>query len=149
MWNAKQSIVLSKICVIASIAVLLLFLLIAPWTVKWLLSYSLVARQANTNLFLATIYCGGIFLFFMLYSLYVLLFNIEKKKVFINNNILYLRRISWCCFAGGVIALTSSLYFFSWIFIAIAAGFVGLIVRVVKNVIEEAVVLKEENDFTI
>ena len=30
-----------------------------------------------------------------------------------------------------------------------AAGFLGLVLRVVKNVIEEAVALKAENDFTI
>ena len=29
------------------------------------------------------------------------------------------------------------------------AGFLGLVLRVVKNVIEEAVALKAENDFTI
>ena len=32
---------------------------------------------------------------------------------------------------------------------AFAAAFFGLILRVVKNVIEQAVILKNENDFTI
>ena len=32
---------------------------------------------------------------------------------------------------------------------AFVAGFLGLVLRVVKNVIEEAVALKAENDFTI
>ena len=40
---------------------------------------------------------------------------------------------------------------FSLIFllVAAAAAFVGLILRVVKNVFEQAVTLKDENDFTI
>ena len=33
--------------------------------------------------------------------------------------------------------------------VGLAAAFVGLIVRVVKNVIAQAVHLKEENDYTI
>ena len=33
--------------------------------------------------------------------------------------------------------------------LAFVAGFLGLVLRVVKNVIEEAVALKAENDFTI
>jgi hypothetical protein len=33
--------------------------------------------------------------------------------------------------------------------VVVAAGFIGLILRVVKNVIEEAVILKSENDLTI
>ena len=33
--------------------------------------------------------------------------------------------------------------------VVIAAAFFGLILRVIKNVFEQAIVIKEENDFTI
>ena len=36
-----------------------------------------------------------------------------------------------------------------FLFIMVAAAFMGLILRVVKNVIESAVLIKEENDYTV
>ena len=47
------------------------------------------------------------------------------------------------------ILLVSGFYYILFVIGAVAAGFFGLILRVVKNVIEQAVILKNENDFTI
>ena len=38
---------------------------------------------------------------------------------------------------------------FSLVFLAVAAAFMGLIVRVVKNVVAQAVELKDEADYTV
>ena len=51
--------------------------------------------------------------------------------------------------AGGGLCLLSMFYYPPFGVIAFAAVFVGMIVRVVKNVMAEAVALKEEADFTI
>ncbi|NLB53899.1 MAG: DUF2975 domain-containing protein, partial [Syntrophomonadaceae bacterium] len=59
------------------------------------------------------------------------------------------RRISWSCFLGAVIALVSVFYYNSWLFVAVAAAFMGLIVRVLKNVFAQAVELKNESDYTV
>ena len=48
-----------------------------------------------------------------------------------------------------MICVVSCAYYIPFFFVAIAAGFVGLIVRVIKNVFAEAIALKDENDFTI
>jgi len=42
-----------------------------------------------------------------------------------------------------------SLWRFEFLFPAFFAMFLGLIIRVLKNVLEKAVELKSENDFTI
>ena len=52
-------------------------------------------------------------------------------------------------FCGAIISLISTFYYFPWIFIAVAAAFMGLIVRVVKNVVAQAVELKNESELTI
>ena len=78
-----------------------------------------------------------------------ILFNVRKNVVFDRVNVKYCRFISWCCFA--VCAFFFALGFFipfSFV-IAFAAGFIGLVVRVVKNLFNEAVDIKEENDLTV
>jgi FtsH-binding integral membrane protein len=85
-----------------------------------------------------------------LFFLNRLLANIKKDAVFTEENVQALRAISWCCFAEAFILTATALYF-APILLAFAAGvaFFGLILRVVKNVINAAVALKAENDFTI
>jgi hypothetical protein len=79
-----------------------------------------------------------------------LLSNITKGKVFAEENVKALRAISWCCFAEAFILAIAALYFAPILFaVAIVTAFFGLILRVVKNVIDAAVALKAENDFTI
>jgi len=78
-----------------------------------------------------------------------LLSNIRHDKVFIPANVKILRLISYCCFAVSVIFIYFSfIRAFAWL-VVIAAAFFGLILRVIKNVFEQAIILKEENDFTI
>ena len=78
-----------------------------------------------------------------------LLSNIRHDKVFTPANVKILRLISYCCFAVSVIFIYFSFIRpFAWL-VVIAAAFFGLILRVIKNVFEQAIILKEENDFTI
>ena len=75
-----------------------------------------------------------------------LLSNIRHDKVFIPANV---KILSYCCFAVSVIFIYFSFIRpFAWL-VVIAAAFFGLILRVIKNVFEQAIVIKEENDFTI
>lgn len=149
MWNEKRSLVLSKVCTVLCMAGLLAALTGGPWLVRWLTEFSANAREGQIGLFLATLYSGGAAAAVLLVSLYRLLHNIGRGDVFTGQNVSLLRCISWCCFIGGGICLASALYYLPWGLVALAAGFVGLVVRVVKNVIAEAILLKEENDYTI
>ena len=75
--------------------------------------------------------------------------NITKEKVFVSDNVTFLRIISWCCFGAAIVTVVASFEYFPVIVISIAAAFVGLILRVVKNVMQSAVEIREENDLTI
>lgn len=87
-----------------------------------------------------------------------LLMNIKKDIVFDKKNVKLLRIISWSCFYAAavcVIAFVLVWLTFSYgvgiglILLTAGAGFMGLVVRVVKNVFEAAIEIKDENDLTI
>ena len=83
-----------------------------------------------------------------------LLGRVRAAQVFTPSAVALLRGISWCCFAECLILATvGTLLFapFAPIITAVAAvaAFLGIVLRVVKNVIEEATAIKSENDFTI
>ena len=78
-----------------------------------------------------------------------LLLLVKKHLVFTDKAVSCLRTISWCCFIEAGLLCLGIVYFRLLPVLAFVAGFLGLVLRVVKNVIEEAVALKAENDFTI
>jgi len=149
MWNDSKSLVLSKVCVVLFMALLLACAVLAPRLVDSLLSMSVQARMAGNTPFLVTIYTGCVPAAALLAYLYILLHRIDTGRVFVKENAACLRHISWCCFAGTAICLVSSLYYVPWFAIAVAAAFMGLIVRVVKNIIAKAISLQDDADLTI
>lgn len=149
MWNDEKSISLSKICVLVFALMLIFAVLSAPWLVRRLMDFSRAGLMGKEVFFLVTIYSGSVPAAILLFSLYRLLHRIELGQVFIAINVEYLRRISWSCFSGAIICFASTTYYFPWVFVAIAAAFMGLIVRVIKNVIAQAVELKNESELTI
>lgn len=149
MWNHRRSMLLSKLFVLLFMGGLLAVLLTAPFLVSWLARFSINIHVADKLLFLLTLYTGGAVAAVLLVCLYKLLHQIGLGELFTRTNVSLMRLISWCCFVGVGIALLSGLYYMPWLVVAVAAAFMGLIVRVVKNLVDEAVLLKEENDFTI
>ena len=78
-----------------------------------------------------------------------LLVNMRGGRVFDNDNTSYMRRTSWSCIAVAAVCLASGCYYTPFILVAVAAGFMGLIVRIVKNSFEQAIAMKNELDLTI
>ena len=74
---------------------------------------------------------------------------VEQGDVFTDGSVSCLRGVSWCCIAAGVLFALLGLYFPLALAVAFVAVFVGLCLRVVKNVLREAVVIKSENDLTV
>lgn len=147
MWNDNKSILLSRICVLVFMALLVLTAVFAPWLVDSSIENTDVSGMKI--FFLITIYTGCVPSALLLSSLFSVLRRIGKGEVFIQKNVESLRHISWYCFFGAIISFISVLYYLPWIFVAVAAAFVGLIVRIVKNVFASAVSLQDDADFTI
>ena len=99
---------------------------------SWYFGFPRVGTESE-RYFLATVYAGSGPAAFLLWYLLQLLHRIGRSEVFVPANVRGLRRISWCCFAGAGICLLSVLYYPTWALVAVAAAFMGLIVRVVKT----------------
>ena len=149
MWNGEKSIALSKVSILLFLLLLAAAAISAPWLTCWFVDFSQAGLQGMAAYFMATIYGGFLPAAYLLYSLLALLRRIELGQVFVPQNAELLRRISWSCFLGAVIALISAFYYYPWFFIAVSAAFMGLIVRILKNVFAQAVQLKEEADYIV
>jgi len=147
MWNDKKSIILSKICVVLFMVLLAALAVCAPWVVRVMFAYA--AFPGYVACFLVTVYTGCIPAGLLLVSLFRLLLRIGRGEIFIQKNVDALRLISWCCFAGAVVSAASAVYYISWVMVAVAAAFMALIVRVVKNCFARAVSLQDDADYTI
>ena len=145
--NRDQSILLSQILVVV-FGVLLLALDFFAYR----LSYHLL-HDPRENVFLTVaIYVGSAFGWICLWNLWRLLANIRRGEVFVNGNVRLMRVVSWCCFAAALVSAICAVYplpGIPFIVLAVAEGFMGLIVRIVKNAFEEAVAMKDELDLTV
>ena len=155
MWNKEKSSTLSLAVCFFFTALLTAGLFFGPWAIKmWFQLYrgwedgSEGLRQL-VKTFNFCFYPSAPFGFVTLYSLIKLLLNIRKGDIFLMANVRYLRRISWCCFVVAAITTVGGVFYLPFFCIAIAAAFIGLLLRVVKNVMENAVELKAENELTI
>ena len=99
--------------------------------------------------FIICLYTCSIPAYYVLYALHRLLLNVATGKVFIPDNVQLLRRCSWCLLAAAAICAIGVIWLRVLLIIVAAASFVGLIVRVIMNVFEQAIAMKEELDLTV
>jgi hypothetical protein len=119
-------------------------------TMRRLLSHQVgFTAQALHIPFRVTFYVCAVPGYILLYCLHILLKNIRVGIVFDNQNTKMLRIISWSCIGVGVITFVSGFFYMSFFLVAVASTFFALIIRVIKNVFEQAIEIKSENDFTI
>lgn len=82
-------------------------------------------------------------------TLLLLLLRVRKGLVFTPESVSYIRFVSWGCILLSVSCIAVQYFLHMSYAIAFAALLLGLCLRVVKNVIEEATVIKSENDLTV
>mgnify|MGYP002678029686 CR=1 FL=1 len=143
-WNKDKSVKLSKFCVCLFMLILAGVCIGAPWLFRLLIRLRVQDLAGKFELFLVSTYTAAVPAAAALYGLWRLLRNISEGEVFIPENVSILRLLSWCCIAAGLVCLFSALYYMPFLIVSAAAAFVGLILRVVKNVFAEAVRLKGE-----
>ncbi len=149
-WTEKKSVQLSRGLTIA-FGILIAAADAGGW---WLVDFlyrglSFSHGPAGRWVLLAALYLCSIPAYGALWCLYRLLRNIERERVFTAENVLLLRRVSWCCAGAAIVCLLASPVWYSMVLLAAAAAFMGLIVRVVKNVFVRAIGMKDELDYTV
>lgn len=152
-WNHEKSIILSKISVIVFFVIYLGVLVvctdIGPYSTRisaWLWRGRSVK---DVEILCRVVYVCAVPLGLILIILYRLIQAIGKEQIFTADNIRRLRRISWLCIFLALICASAAVYEIFFIFIAACAVFMGILLRVIKNVFERAQEIKEENDYTI
>lgn len=155
MWNRKRSVTLSITVCFVFIAILTAGIFFGPWAVEmWFSVYrgwsaEGAALREIVTLFKVCFYPCALFAYITLYCLLKLLFNIKKNEIFVDGNVCCLRCISWCCFAVALITAIGGWFYLPFGTVTVAAAFVGLMLRIVKNVMQNAVAIKAENELTI
>lgn len=137
MWNHSKSLLLTAWWVRIALVVWMVFGLGMPF----------ICRELAV---LAIFYLVFLPILLALYGFHKLLYHIQLGDVFSWTNTEALRLISWACFFAAVFLLLGAGFLQPMLlFVAGGVGFLGLFARVIKNMLTEAILLKEENDYTI
>lgn len=153
--SSKASVNLSLIISGVFFAVLTVVGVFLPAVVKALLRFSgeITARVQVTSTDNAIVLVAAYILLALALLanilLFTLLLQVKGENVFSAKSVSLIRGISWCSIGVGLIFALLTYYFTLSSVIAFAALFLGLCVRVVKNVIERATEIKDENDLTV
>lgn len=112
--------------------------------------YSIMRGGIDVTSLMVALYISSVPGIICIFSLLKLLFNIRKNEIFVKQNVTILQVLSYCCLFVGIeyIAICYSRYI-AMIFVGFAAIFIGIILRVIKNVFDKAIEIREENDYTI
>ena len=160
--SARRSIVLTRLCVLALLFICCGMMLGGPWITRDFTDG--MAREgrwipgaAPWNIFsdsfpvvLTAGICCGTAAIVMLCFMLRFLRRVERGEVFVRENVVALRRIGQCCGAGAALCLFLGVFVsVMFLFIAAAAAFMMLIVRVVRHAFEQAVRMKDELDYTV
>jgi hypothetical protein len=151
MWNSKKSIVLSIVCTRAVIALVIAVAVLLPLLIdrEFFSSSAFRMQDAVVAKLMPVYYAVCVPGLIALFNANALLAAIREEKVFVRANVGHLRAISWCCFVAAAIFTVGSRGSLALVLIAAMAAFAGLIIRVIKNVLESGVEIKDENDYTI
>lgn len=147
-WDKDKSIVLSRVGVCCFALLLAALDLGGYWAVGWFIRLRGMRWQSGAWM-MAALYVGSVFAWILLGKLWRLLGNLRSARVFTEENVALLRGVSWCCAGGALVCLLGSLAYLPFLFVALAAAFMALIVRIVKNVFQQALAMKSELDLTI
>lgn len=151
-WDDAKSIRLTRITVALALAGCIAMTIGGPWLVNWMIRRDRLAVTGpwvGWVLLMIGYLCAAAALV-MLTCLYSFLRRVEQGAVFTPANVTALRRISWCCVWAALLALPAGVVFYlPFFFIGVAAAFMALLVRVLKNAFAQAVRMKDELDYTI
>ena len=119
-----------------------------PWILKWNSLIRTLLPGERTAI-LAGYYCCLPLLLLTLWKVRRLLVNIQKEEVFTEENVKLLATIRNCCAGIFFVCLIVGFFFFPLLLLVAILGFLCLMMQVLKQVMAQAVALREENDLTV
>ena len=143
-----RSVRFTSLSIKAALVLSVISLFIMPYAARIYRDLSIQGDDVTVPLLVTFYICAAVGIFILI-TLDRLVNNIMKGEVFTEDNVRYLRILSYSCFVIAFVTLIFAHFRFLSFIVAFAAFFFGLILRVIKNCFTEAIRLREENDFTI
>lgn len=147
-WTKSASLLLSQIFVVLFALLLAALDLGSFRIVRWFGNLRGLQESASTAMLTVLLLCS-IFGWILLWAMWKLLGNLRHGRVFTQENVGLLHRVSWCCAAAAALCLVGCFFYLPFLVPVAAASFMALIVRVVRNILQTAVAMKEELDLTV
>jgi hypothetical protein len=148
MWTSKKSATLTLVFIYGFMVIFTALELLAPLAVKgfilWYAKGDFLQIPLTAFLYSVLLPVG-----YALLLLRGLLKAVLSEQCFCEQNVVRLRRLSWCCFVFALCSFGFGFVYFPLTLLSAAAAFVGLVVRVVKNAFQTALELQNENQLTI
>ncbi len=143
-----RSVVFTSLAIKAGMILSIISLFVMPYAARLYRAVTIQDNDVTVPLLITFYICAAIGIF-ILVILDKLVNNIKKGEVFTEQNVKYLRILSYACFVIAVVTLIFSVFRFMACIVTFSSLFFALILRVIKNCFTEAVRLREENEFTI
>ena len=148
--SRNTSVTISLVLTVIFFLVLIVCLFIMPGFVRLILPASLHSVMTGDTVLITAV--GYFVLAFAMLAdilLFRLLLLVRSCEVFTARSVALIRGVSWCAIAISLLFLLVVRYYLIALALAFTAVLLGLCLRVVKNVIEEATAIKAENDLTV
>lgn len=155
--SQKASVILSIIMASAFIAAVAVFAVAMPFAfsngpTRDFINTIAAEKLGEEGAFAAFLVWGYCILAVVLaccIAVLLLLFRVRGGLVFTEKSVSYIRFISWGCLVLAAVILAAWIVYPAALVFALAAAFLGICLRVVKNVVEAATAIKNENDLTV
>ena len=118
----------------------------------WILELNGIARlllPVERTAIIAGYYCSLPMILTALWEVLRLLRSIQQSAVFVAENVKSLTVIRSCCLGVFAVCLVAGCFFFPLLLVVAIMGFLGLMMQVLKQVMAQAVAIREENDLTV
>ena len=135
MWTPKKSVKLSIILTDIFILLLIIGAVSLPWVVTWYVEYKHRAASLPTTIMLTCYPCVP-FAAVVLGTLRKILKSVQSGDIFTVKNCERLKRISWCCYIVTAVMLVAGRFYLPFYVSAACTAFIGLILRIIKNILE-------------
>ena len=147
--NISTSALLTEIFIYI-LAACLLVIDIGLWPLSgWYMKLRNITGDGFRITMVVILYACSCFGWVILYKMLRLIRNIRKGIVFTEQNVAILRAVSLLCLGVGILTFAGGFFYQPLFFVTLAALFLTLVVRVVKNVMQKAVDMKDELDLTV
>ena len=148
--SKNASLVLSRFLTVLFLVVLLFAAVILPRFVQMIFPAAL--RPLGLRDGVLILISGYLILLLAMLAdllLFRLLSLVRRGEVFTAKAVALIRGVSWCAIAVSLVFLLMTWYYLLALVLSFTAVLLGLCLRVVKNVVEEATAIKAENDLTV